>query len=69
MCDSKDHWLGLSYSFGKLRDGSECLGGVCVSGECLGVGCDGVVGSGKEVDKCGKCGGSGLTLLMCHISV
>ena len=66
ICNSKDHWLDLSYSFGQLRDGSECLGGVCVRGECVGVGCDGVVGSGREVDKCGKCGGRGSTCT--HVS-
>uniref|UniRef100_A0A668AHS7 ADAM metallopeptidase with thrombospondin type 1 motif 2 n=1 Tax=Myripristis murdjan TaxID=586833 RepID=A0A668AHS7_9TELE len=30
---------------------------VCVHGECEKVGCDGVVGSSKQEDKCGVCGG------------
>ncbi|XP_043983607.1 A disintegrin and metalloproteinase with thrombospondin motifs 2-like isoform X1 [Gambusia affinis] len=30
---------------------------VCVRGECEKVGCDGVVGSSKQEDKCGVCGG------------
>ena len=66
ICDSADHWMDLSYSFGQLRDGSECLGGVCVRGECVAVGCDGLVGSGRELDKCGKCGGRGLSCT--HVS-
>ena len=59
FCKSRDHWMDLTYSFGQLKDGSECLGGVCVRGSCTDFGCDGVVGSGKEVDKCGECGGGG----------
>ena len=66
ICNSKDHWLDLSYSFGRLKDGSECLGGVCVRGKCEDVGCDGVVGSGRVMDKCGECGGRGSTCT--HVS-
>ena len=61
ICDSQHTWLQLTYSFGHVKDGSECLTGVCVRGECVSVGCDGVVGSGAELDKCGECGGTGLT--------
>ncbi|XP_049339892.1 A disintegrin and metalloproteinase with thrombospondin motifs 2 isoform X2 [Astyanax mexicanus] len=32
---------------------------VCVYGECEKVGCDNVVGSGLQEDKCGVCGGDG----------
>ncbi|KAM7389673.1 hypothetical protein PAMP_023636 [Pampus punctatissimus] len=42
-------------------DGTRCSykdpHSVCVHGECEKVGCDGVVGSSKQEDKCGVCGG------------
>ncbi|XP_072295328.1 A disintegrin and metalloproteinase with thrombospondin motifs 2-like isoform X1 [Eucyclogobius newberryi] len=42
-------------------DGTRCSykdpHSVCVRGECEKVGCDGVVGSSKQEDKCGVCGG------------
>ncbi|KAG7230258.1 hypothetical protein INR49_024362 [Caranx melampygus] len=44
-----------------VLDGTRCsykdLHSVCVRGECKKVGCDGVVGSSKQEDKCGVCGG------------
>ncbi|CAH1797973.1 unnamed protein product [Owenia fusiformis] len=43
----------------KVEDGTKCLGGVCINGYCQQVGCDGVIGSNKHLDKCGKCGGDG----------
>ncbi|XP_063733149.1 A disintegrin and metalloproteinase with thrombospondin motifs 2-like isoform X2 [Eleginops maclovinus] len=44
-----------------VLDGTRCSykdpHSVCVRGECEKVGCDGVVGSSKQEDKCGVCGG------------
>uniref|UniRef100_A0A3B4APF6 Uncharacterized protein n=1 Tax=Periophthalmus magnuspinnatus TaxID=409849 RepID=A0A3B4APF6_9GOBI len=44
-----------------VLDGTRCSykdpHSVCVRGECERVGCDGVVGSSKQEDKCGVCGG------------
>uniref|UniRef100_A0A8C5G4P8 A disintegrin and metalloproteinase with thrombospondin motifs 2-like n=1 Tax=Gouania willdenowi TaxID=441366 RepID=A0A8C5G4P8_GOUWI len=44
-----------------VQDGTRCSykdpHSVCVRGECEKVGCDAVVGSSKQEDKCGVCGG------------
>ncbi|XP_029960505.1 A disintegrin and metalloproteinase with thrombospondin motifs 2-like isoform X2 [Salarias fasciatus] len=44
-----------------VQDGTRCSykdpHSVCVRGECAKVGCDGVVDSSKQEDKCGVCGG------------
>ncbi|KAJ8289982.1 hypothetical protein GJAV_G00007410 [Gymnothorax javanicus] len=44
-----------------VRDGTPCSNSssndVCVGGRCLSEGCDGVLGSGLERDRCGVCGG------------
>ncbi|XP_072251937.1 A disintegrin and metalloproteinase with thrombospondin motifs 2-like [Leuresthes tenuis] len=44
-----------------VLDGTRCSykdpHSVCVRGECEKVGCDGAVGSSKQEDKCGVCGG------------
>ncbi|XP_039669551.1 A disintegrin and metalloproteinase with thrombospondin motifs 2-like isoform X1 [Perca fluviatilis] len=44
-----------------VLDGTRCSykdpHSVCVRGECEKVGCDGMVGSSKQEDKCGVCGG------------
>nr|XP_046261649.1 A disintegrin and metalloproteinase with thrombospondin motifs 2-like isoform X2 [Scatophagus argus] len=44
-----------------VLDGTRCSykdpHSVCVRGECEKMGCDGVVGSSKQEDKCGVCGG------------
>uniref|UniRef100_A0A3Q1GJK5 ADAM metallopeptidase with thrombospondin type 1 motif, 15b n=1 Tax=Acanthochromis polyacanthus TaxID=80966 RepID=A0A3Q1GJK5_9TELE len=48
----------------KVTDGTTCgpdTTSVCVQGQCVKAGCDQVIGSNKRVDKCGVCGGSGLT--------
>ncbi|CAI5677638.1 A disintegrin and metalloproteinase with thrombospondin motifs 8 [Oreochromis niloticus] len=48
----------------KVIDGTPCgpdTTSVCVQGQCVKAGCDQVIGSNKRVDKCGVCGGSGLT--------
>uniref|UniRef100_A0A4W6FR92 PLAC domain-containing protein n=1 Tax=Lates calcarifer TaxID=8187 RepID=A0A4W6FR92_LATCA len=45
----------------RVRDGTPCFNvssnDVCVEGRCLTEGCDGVLGSGSMIDKCGVCGG------------
>ncbi|XP_061676169.1 thrombospondin type-1 domain-containing protein 4 [Syngnathoides biaculeatus] len=45
----------------RVRDGTPCFNvtsnDVCVGGQCLTEGCDGVLGSGSVLDKCGVCGG------------
>ncbi|TNN80968.1 Thrombospondin type-1 domain-containing protein 4 [Liparis tanakae] len=45
----------------RVRDGTPCFNvsanDVCVEGRCLTEGCEGVLGSGSVIDKCGVCGG------------
>lgn len=45
----------------RVRDGTPCFNAsandVCVEGQCLTEGCDGSLGSGSVIDKCGVCGG------------
>uniref|UniRef100_A0A674PFX4 Thrombospondin type-1 domain-containing protein 4-like n=1 Tax=Takifugu rubripes TaxID=31033 RepID=A0A674PFX4_TAKRU len=45
----------------RVRDGTPCFNvtsaDVCVEGRCVTEGCDGVLGSGSVIDKCGVCGG------------
>ncbi|XP_022612460.1 ADAMTS-like protein 4 isoform X2 [Seriola dumerili] len=45
----------------RVRDGTPCFNvssnDVCVEGQCLTEGCDGTLGSGSVIDKCGVCGG------------
>ncbi|CAL8359785.1 unnamed protein product [Arctogadus glacialis] len=45
----------------QVRDGTPCLNlttnDLCVGGRCLSEGCDGVLGSGVVIDRCGVCGG------------
>ncbi|XP_043685807.1 protein madd-4 isoform X2 [Vespula pensylvanica] len=46
----------------KVEDGTRCyLDGrdICINGECMKVGCDLRVGSSKNTDACGVCGGNG----------
>ncbi|XP_024113751.1 A disintegrin and metalloproteinase with thrombospondin motifs 8 [Oryzias melastigma] len=48
----------------KVIDGTTCgpdTTSVCVQGQCVKAGCDQVIGSQKRMDKCGVCGGSGLS--------
>ncbi|XP_054985172.1 A disintegrin and metalloproteinase with thrombospondin motifs 2 [Sorex araneus] len=44
-----------------VHDGTRCSYkdpfSLCVRGDCKKVGCDGVIGSSKQEDKCGVCGG------------
>ncbi|XP_076994271.1 A disintegrin and metalloproteinase with thrombospondin motifs 2 [Tamandua tetradactyla] len=44
-----------------VHDGTRCsykdAFSLCVRGDCAKVGCDGVIGSSKQEDKCGVCGG------------
>ncbi|XP_028837007.1 A disintegrin and metalloproteinase with thrombospondin motifs 5 [Denticeps clupeoides] len=44
----------------RVIDGTECRpysGSVCVKGKCVRTGCDGIMGSKLQFDKCGVCGG------------
>lgn len=45
----------------RVRDGTSCFNSsandVCVEGQCLSEGCDGILGSGAVIDRCGVCGG------------
>ncbi|EHB17278.1 A disintegrin and metalloproteinase with thrombospondin motifs 5 [Heterocephalus glaber] len=44
----------------KVTDGTECRpysNSVCVRGRCVRTGCDGIIGSKLQYDKCGVCGG------------
>ncbi|XP_051901942.1 thrombospondin type-1 domain-containing protein 4-like isoform X2 [Pristis pectinata] len=44
----------------RVLDGTPCEANssdVCVGGQCLTAGCDGTLGSGAKLDKCGVCGG------------
>ncbi|XP_069505833.1 ADAMTS-like protein 4 [Ambystoma mexicanum] len=46
----------------KVQDGTPCEAAsaeICVAGQCLRPGCDGILGSNKTLDACGKCGGDG----------
>nr|XP_057944637.1 thrombospondin type-1 domain-containing protein 4-like [Doryrhamphus excisus] len=49
----------------KVIDGTPCgrndSSSVCVEGQCTSLGCDGYLGSGKVMDKCGVCGGDDAT--------
>ena len=50
--------------FSKVIDGTSCDDEgrrICVDGECMPVGCDGMLGSNTEEDKCRICGGDGST--------
>ncbi|XP_060053295.1 A disintegrin and metalloproteinase with thrombospondin motifs 2 isoform X2 [Erinaceus europaeus] len=59
-CESKE--TGEVVSMKRLvHDGTRCsykdTFSLCVRGDCRKVGCDGVIGSSKQEDKCGVCGG------------
>ncbi|KAF6727045.1 A disintegrin and metalloproteinase with thrombospondin motifs 5 [Oryzias melastigma] len=44
----------------RVVDGTECRphsSSVCVKGKCVRTGCDGIIGSKLQYDKCGICGG------------
>ncbi|XP_046892259.1 A disintegrin and metalloproteinase with thrombospondin motifs 8-like [Hypomesus transpacificus] len=48
----------------KVVDGTTCgpdTTAVCVRGQCVKAGCDLVISSSKKMDKCGVCGGTGLS--------
>ncbi|KAG7471373.1 hypothetical protein MATL_G00123970 [Megalops atlanticus] len=48
----------------KVIDGTTCgpdTTSICVQGQCVKAGCDLVIGSNKKLDKCGVCGGTGLS--------
>lgn len=55
---------GPSVLLQQVIDGTTCgpdTTSVCVQGQCVKAGCDKVIGSNVRVDKCGECGGSGLS--------
>ncbi|KAI1893463.1 hypothetical protein AGOR_G00123980 [Albula goreensis] len=48
----------------KVVDGTTCgpdTTSICVQGQCVKAGCDLEIGSSKKFDKCGVCGGNGLS--------
>ena len=52
----------IFHSFSQVIDGTSCDDEgrrICVDGECMPVGCDGLLGSDTEEDKCRVCGGDG----------
>ncbi|XP_062976895.1 A disintegrin and metalloproteinase with thrombospondin motifs 2 [Elgaria multicarinata webbii] len=59
-CESKET-RDVVYMKRLVHDGTRCSykdsHSICVRGECLKVGCDKVIGSSKQEDKCGVCGG------------
>ncbi|KAL4609176.1 A disintegrin and metalloproteinase with thrombospondin motifs 1 [Arapaima gigas] len=61
MCRAK----GTGYYFvfePKVLDGTPCspeTTSVCVQGQCVKAGCDRVIGSDRQLDRCGVCGGDG----------
>ncbi|XP_057891076.1 A disintegrin and metalloproteinase with thrombospondin motifs 2 [Melospiza georgiana] len=59
-CESKETG-DVVYMKRMVHDGTRCsykdAYSICVRGDCLKVGCDRVIGSTKQEDKCGVCGG------------
>ncbi|XP_053154161.1 A disintegrin and metalloproteinase with thrombospondin motifs 2 isoform X7 [Hemicordylus capensis] len=59
-CESKETG-DVVYMKRLVHDGTRCsykdFHSICVRGDCLKVGCDKVIGSSKQEDKCGVCGG------------
>uniref|UniRef100_A0A8C9NDI6 ADAM metallopeptidase with thrombospondin type 1 motif 2 n=1 Tax=Serinus canaria TaxID=9135 RepID=A0A8C9NDI6_SERCA len=59
-CESKETG-DVVYMKRMVHDGTRCsykdAYSICVRGDCLVVGCDRVIGSTKQEDKCGVCGG------------
>uniref|UniRef100_A0A4W3HEC4 ADAM metallopeptidase with thrombospondin type 1 motif 2 n=1 Tax=Callorhinchus milii TaxID=7868 RepID=A0A4W3HEC4_CALMI len=59
-CESKE-MREIVYMKRMVHDGTRCSynepNGICVRGDCVTVGCDKVLGSTKEKDKCGVCDG------------
>ncbi|MCI4392718.1 hypothetical protein PGIGA_G00149120 [Pangasianodon gigas] len=59
-CQSKET-SDVAYMKQLVHDGTRCSYkdpySICVRGECVKVGCDKEIGSDKEEDKCGVCGG------------
>lgn len=50
----------LTVRLRQVVDGTECRpysSSVCVKGKCIRTGCDGIIGSKLQFDKCGICGG------------
>ncbi|XP_010902695.2 A disintegrin and metalloproteinase with thrombospondin motifs 5 [Esox lucius] len=50
----------------RVVDGTECRpysSSVCVKGKCVRTGCDNIIGSKLQFDKCGICGGDGTSCI------
>ncbi|XP_048346729.1 A disintegrin and metalloproteinase with thrombospondin motifs 2 [Sphaerodactylus townsendi] len=62
-CESKETG-DVVYMKRLAHDGTRCSykdsHSICVRGDCLKVGCDKVIGSSKQEDKCGVCGGDNI---------
>ncbi|XP_063812459.1 A disintegrin and metalloproteinase with thrombospondin motifs 5 [Pseudophryne corroboree] len=59
ICQAKGTGYYVVFSQ-KVTDGTECRpysNSVCVKGKCVRTGCDGIIGSKLQFDKCGVCGG------------
>ncbi|KAG9486175.1 hypothetical protein GDO78_008977 [Eleutherodactylus coqui] len=59
ICQAKGTGYYVVFSQ-KVTDGTECRpysNSVCVKGKCVRTGCDGIIGSKLQFDKCGICGG------------
>ncbi|XP_057670179.1 protein madd-4 isoform X2 [Diorhabda carinulata] len=63
--ESNEDFVAVVENFSnKVLDGTRCRPGsldVCIGGDCQQVGCDLQIGSEKQVDECGVCGGDGST--------
>lgn len=57
--EREDNVYGVAF-FIQVLDGTECRphsSSVCVKGKCIRTGCDSIIGSKLQFDKCGICGG------------
>lgn len=57
--NTKDNGDSINFCV-QVIDGTECRphsSSVCVKGKCVRTGCDGIIGSRLQFDKCGICGG------------
>lgn len=64
MGQTRPPLTGPSVLLQQVIDGTTCgpdTTSVCVQGQCVKAGCDKVIGSNVRIDKCGECGGSGLS--------
>ncbi|XP_017781634.1 PREDICTED: ADAMTS-like protein 1 isoform X2 [Nicrophorus vespilloides] len=60
--DEEDAVMIVARLAEKVQDGTRCRPGsldMCIDGKCQRVGCDLRIGSNKQIDACGVCGGDG----------